>query len=521
MTCIQVILPLKLEWIPCYYTTEETAPGQIVRVAFSGKEYLGVVLRSNVTPELSSDRIQEVIKIEKDLPQISPNELKLWEFISTYYLCTLGEVFKAAYPSGKLHSEQIGASILERLKDKLARTEEKLKTRHCDSVRLRLEAEKEETLRQISLMEKQAATPARTVKAGKPVLLQGSQLTKIYIDRIKETLEKGLQVLVMCPETSFCERMYKELEEEFTGNIHLVHAEQTAAKKRAAAESLRRGEATIVIGARSAIFLTFSNLGLVIIDNEQDVSYKQSEPAPRYNGRDCAIFLAGLHSAQVILGSSCPSLESLHNCMCGKFETEHIAGGSAEPEVIDVSAEKRKNGMVGVFSRKALASIAAHEGEIVLLRGWEKEEELREAATSLLNGKEFSITRLPELKRTGCREDALILVMQADALVSRDDFRSDERALQLVALLQQMCSKLIIQTAIPQRFDRHRDASTLLEERKAFGFPPFKRLIDKKRRGSNELMERHFLDRSPELTSHKAQLVKTLEPYCYLDVDPQ
>lgn len=496
-------------------------PGQIVRVPFSGKEYLGVVLRSNVTPELSSDRIQEVIKIEKDLPLISPNELKLWEFISTYYLCTLGEVFKAAYPSGKLHSEQIGASILERLKDRLARTEEKLKTRHCDRVRLRLEAEKEDTLRQISLLEKQADTPPTPVRPGKPVLLKGSQRSEIYIERIKETLENGRQVLVMCPETSFCERTHKELEEAFTGNIHLVHAEQTAAKKRNAAESLRRGEATVVIGARSAIFLPFSNLGLVIIDNEQDVSYKQSEPAPRYNGRDCAIFLAGLHSAQVILGSSCPSLESLHNCICGKFSIEHVPGCSAEAELIDVSAEKRKNGMVGAFSRKALASIGAHEGEVVLLRGWEKEDELREAATSLFTGKEFSITRLSELKRQGCREDALILIMQADALVSRDDFRSDERALQLVALLQQMCSKLIVQTAIPQRFDIHRDASALLEERKAFGFPPFKRLIDKKRRGSNEVMERHFLERSPELTSLKAQLVHSLEPYCYLDVDPQ
>ena len=520
MTCIQVILPLKLEWLPCYYSAVKPEVGQIVSVSFAGREYLGVVYRDDVTPDVAADRIQELIRIEEALPKISSNELKLWEFISSYYLCSLGEVFKAAYPSGKMRSEQTGVSILERLKERLQRTEEKLGGRHGERVRMRLEAEKEEILRQISLLEKQADRASAAVQPGKPVLLEGTQRRDIYIHRIREALGNGRQVLVMCPETSFCQSMYKEMEEAFPGNAYLVHAEQTAARKRTAAESLRRGDAVVVVGARSAIFLPFSNLGLIIIDNEQDVSYKQSEPAPRYNGRDCALFLAGLHSAQVMLGSSRPSLESLHNGMCGKFTIEHVPGIGREPEIIDISAEKRKNGMVGTLSRKALASISAHGGQVVLLRGWEKEDEVREAAAALLDGREVSICRLSELKRTGCPEDAVIVVLQADALVSREDFRSDERALQLVALLQQMCSKLIIQTAVPQRFDPLKDASALLEERKAFGFPPFKRLIDKRRRGSNEVLERHFLDRNQELSSRKAQLVRTLEPYCYLDVDP-
>ena len=521
MTYIHVILPLRLEWTPSYCTEQELHPGQIVRVSFSGRSYLGVVWHCGIEPDVQIDKIQPIQCIEEGLPEISGKELKLWEFIASYYLCSIGEVYKAACPSQKLRSEQSAADSLERLKAKLARLEADLGKKHCERVRLRLEAEKQETLARINGAEFPGLPVPKATAAGKPLLIKAHQRNEIYRKHIREALQQGRQVLILCPETAFCEKMHDELRKEFEGQLHIVHAEQTAARKRKAAEELRAGKACVVVGARSSVFLPFSSLGLVIIDEEQDVSYKQSEPAPRYNGRDCAIFLAGLHSAQVLLGSACPSLESLYNCLSGKFELMQTGDTGGHCEVIDLSAEQRKNGVIGIFSRKAIETISRQPGKLHIVRGWEKEEDVREAAAKILPGIDVSISRLGELKREGSRGASTILVLQADALVDKDDFRSDERALQLISLLRSMCSTLIIQTKVPQRFDPDKDSTLLLEERRLFSFPPYSRMIDKKRKGSGEVLARHFLKKGQGLSEEKNQIARNLEPYCYLDVDPQ
>lgn len=526
MNYIHVILPLRLEWLPSYCTHHELEPGQMVSVRFSGKKYLGVVWRCGITPDIEESRIQEIDSVEDSLPRISSEEMKLWKFISEYYLCSLGEVFKAAYPGMKLRSEQAAAGVLDRLKAKLAKTEAALQGKHCERVRLRLEAEKQETLSRINAYEQrktgiQASLASSQLSPGKPLLIKGGARLDIYRHHITDALEAGGQVLVLCPETAFCNKLFRALVAEIPEQIRLVHAEQSAASKRDTADSLRAGTPCVVVGARSAIFLPFTRLSLVIIDEEQDISYKQSEPAPRYHGRDCAIYLAGIHRAKVILGSACPSLESIYNCNSGKYQLQNCSSNPDNCEIIDINAEKRKNGMSGPWSRKAIEALRRYGGKVHIVRGWEQEDELLSSAQELLPGMEVSISRLSELKRKGSEGATSIIVMQADALVSKDDFRSDEKALQIMTLLSSMCSRLIIQTGVPQRFDPSKEPESLLEERRQFGFPPFTRLIDKKRKGGDELTGRYFLEKGPSLNAEKERIAAKLEAWCYLDVDPQ
>ena len=259
----------------------------------------------------------------------------------------------------------------------------------------------------------------------------------------------------------------------------------------------------------------------MIIDEEQDPFYKQSEPAPRYNGRDCAIYLAALHSARVLLGTACPSLETLLNLHSGKYLPAGIAENSAgePPAVIDIAAERRKNGMKGPLSRKLIEAILRTGSPALLIRGWEKQEELEECIGANLPDSEVKICTMAELKRNGSGGAALIAVLQADALLSKDDFRSDERALQLTAMLKGFAPRVIIQTEVPQRFSTSPDS--LLAERKQFGFPPYTRIIDIRRYGSGAIVERLFLKRDQTLASRKAAIFASLPDDCYADVDPQ
>lgn len=554
--CIQVILPIKLGWAPFYYSHKRLETGQCVSVEFARRRYFGVVWNPDVQPvdsrlnlaagarqpgsgpvQMAADKIQEILAVEYDMPRISAAEIKLWEFLSQYYLCTIGEVYKAAYPSLKLRSEQVRVSELDRLREKLAKCEAQLAGRHCERVMERLKAERDETA--ASLAEASSGVAGKSQPdgeradgdAGKPMLVRGIDRIGKYLQATSEAIGSGRQVLILTPEIAFCSRMESLMRPEFGDKVAIVNSTKTPTQRNHVERALREGRPMVVIGTRSAIFLPFSSLSLVIIDEEQDPSYKQTEPAPRYNGRDAAVALAGIHGAAVILGSAVPSFESLYNCSIGKYILADVSSPTRPYTVVDIPSERRKNGMIGNFSRKLIAEIggegqavaeedAAEGSNIIFVRGWEKPDELGPEVAALFPDCKITIATLGELKRMRGGRAKLLAVIQADALVSKDDFRSDERALQLISLFQEFASRVIIQTAVPARFNASRDVSTLMSERREFGFPPFTRLVEVKRQGSCEILERHFFKRDASLRSAKAELAASLQKGCYLDVDP-
>ena len=521
-TYIQVLLPVKLRWIPTYAAPVPLEPGRRVCVELGGRRYDGVVWRVLDRPDLPPERIQDIVAVQDTLPAVSPEELRFWVFLSEYYLCTLGEVYKAAYPLLKLRSEQTAADNLARLQERLRKKEQQLAGRHGERVMQRLGAERDALRGQIEALAapgSQRDTPRRPVP-GKPLVLTSSDRREAFLPALQEAVDAGCQALVLTPEIAFCDSLEALLAAEFGPRLHVFHSGKTPVQRRAAAEVLRSGAPAVILGTRSALFLPFRRLGLIIVDEEQDPAYKQTEPAPRYHGRDAAVALAGIHGARVLLASAVPSLETLLNVRLGKYRLGRETSPAPSAEVIDLPAERRKKGLVGTFSRRLIEAVRAAEGPVVLLRGWEKPEPLAEEVRDLFPGQDIRIKTWNALGREGAQGAALLGVLQADALVYRDDFRADERAAQIVSTLCQFAPRVMIQTAVPARFNASRSADELLDERQQFGFPPYTRLVEIRRQGSGEVLQRHFLPRDRSLAGRKAALLDTLAPGTYPDVDP-
>ena len=189
--------------------------------------------------------------------------------------------------------------------------------------------------------------------------------TEVYIHLIDKTLKEGRQVLFLLPEIALTAQIINRLRKYFGNTVGVYHSrfntQERAEVWQRAMDPSDNGY-KILLGARSALFLPFHNLGLVIVDEEHDNSYKQNDPAPRYNGRDSAIYLAHSFGASTLLGSATPSIESYHNAQCGKYglaEIKHRYGGTLMPEVlcVDMKEAQRKREVQLNFSQFLIAHI--------------------------------------------------------------------------------------------------------------------------------------------------------------------
>lgn len=179
--------------------------------------------------------------------------------------------------------------------------------------------------------------------------------TQLYIRLIEETLLQSKQVLFLLPEIALTTQMTERLRLHFGSKLGVYHSRFNDNERAELWNKVLANEITVVVGARSSIFLPFVNLGLVVVDEEHETSYKQIDPAPRYHARDSAIFLAHIHGAKVLLGSATPSLESYYNARSGKYgliELKERYGDSVLPEiaVVDIKKETREQKMAGYYS---------------------------------------------------------------------------------------------------------------------------------------------------------------------------
>lgn len=196
------------------------------------------------------------------------------------------------------------------------------------------------------------------------VLLHGvtsSGKTEVYSRLIKENLDSGKQVLYMLPEIALTTQLISRLQKYFGERISVYHSKFSVNERTEVWNNLleEKSKAQIIVGARSAMFLPFKNLGLVIVDEEHEPSFKQYNPAPRYNARDSAVVLAHLHKSKLLMGSATPSLESYHNAKSGKYGLVSLKkrfGNVLMPdiELIDIKEKNKKKQMTGHFSDRLL-----------------------------------------------------------------------------------------------------------------------------------------------------------------------
>lgn len=189
--------------------------------------------------------------------------------------------------------------------------------------------------------------------------------TEVYVKLMEESLKEGKQILYLLPEIALTTQLIDRLQAYFGEKVAVFHSKYSQNERVEVWNNVlnNASKAQIIIGARSSLFLPFSKLGLVIIDEEHENSFKQYDPAPRYHARDAAIVLATLHKAKVILGSATPSLESFYNVKNGKYGYAYMDqryGGVQLPEIelVDIKEASRKKRMKGHFSERLIEEIS-------------------------------------------------------------------------------------------------------------------------------------------------------------------
>jgi len=198
--------------------------------------------------------------------------------------------------------------------------------------------------------------------------------TQVYVKLMEKYFTAGKQILYLLPEIALTAQIIRRLQKHFGGNIAIYHSKFNNNERIELWNKIRTGEVKMVLGARSALFLPFKNLGLIIVDEEHDASYKQQDPAPRYNARDAAIYYAGQFDAQVLLGSATPSVESYFNTTINKYalvELNERFGGINLPsiEIIDVRQVAQKGKvMISPQLKEAMQQALDADRQVILFQ---------------------------------------------------------------------------------------------------------------------------------------------------------
>ena len=240
--------------------------------------------------------------------------------------------------------------------------------------RVEFEGEGEDDLKKLSPAQETAFSELQASFKEKDItLLHGvtsSGKTEIYVKLIDSVLASGKQVLYMLPEIALTTQLISRLQRYFGEKISVYHSRYSTNERVEVWNNVLVGrlKSQVVIGARSSLFLPFSNLGLVIVDEEHEPSFKQYSPAPRYHGRDSAIVLAGMHGAKTVLGSATPALETYHNAETGKYGLVSLSqrfGNVLMPEIelVDIKEKHRKKRMTGHFSDRLMEEIQEALGD--------------------------------------------------------------------------------------------------------------------------------------------------------------
>lgn len=421
---IDIILPLAIADAYTYRVPSNMPTplaGMRVLVPLGKKTITGVIYRLHEGELPASVKVRDIVDIIDTQPVVTPHQLRLWQWMAEYYMCTLGEVMAAALPAGiiddnytarttqyihlhpsladprqqeltlnslrraksqeqllrcflrmnnngverrvLLEESKVSSTILRTLIDKGILLEEERPVS-----RLRQYTGQIQALHTLDIQQTKAIEEIRTSWKTKNVtLLHGvtsSGKTEVYIHLIDEVLKQGKQVLYLVPEIALTTQLTERLQTVF-GNQVLVYHSRFSSDERTEiyssllpipnSETSNIQHPNLILGVRSAIFLPFTNLGLVIVDEEHEPSYKQQDPAPRYHARSAAIMMAQWYGAKVLLGTATPSIESYHNALSGKYSlvemTERFRGLQL-PKItlVDLQRQYHRKEMYGHFA---------------------------------------------------------------------------------------------------------------------------------------------------------------------------
>ena len=451
MRYVDVILPVPLEGTFTYSVPENKADGVRfgvrVLVPFGkSKRYVGIAVRLH-DEKPKGYEVKDVDEVLDDAPMILDRQWRLWQWIAQYYMSPIGEVYKAALPSGlkaedgykpktelyiRLAQQFRNERSLHIAIDMLAKATKQqqllidyLALSHWDTLRGNVCDEQPQEITREELMNQHGASLTivnQVVKRGiletyevevgrlnnggephpeniKPLnepqqeaynkilfsfikkditLLHGvtsSGKTELYIHLIQKTIDEHKQVLYLLPEIALTVQIMQRLQRVFGNRLGIYHSKYSDAERVEIWQKQLSGHPyDVILGARSATLLPFQNLGLVIVDEEHETSYKQQDPAPRYHARSAAIMLAQMYGAKTLLGTATPSMESYHNAQTGRYglvELKQRYSGIELPEiqVVDIRDLRHRKMMQGAFSPLLINKVreALERGEQAIL----------------------------------------------------------------------------------------------------------------------------------------------------------
>ena len=347
---VDIILPLAIRDTYTYSIPDSLslpAPGTRVVVPLMKKEVRGVVLREHteLIDEALASKIRPITAVLEDAPVVPSYQLALWQWMSSYYMCSLGEVMAAALPGG----------LDKRLTDPPKRSRKKHLT-YTGPI---------EPIHELSPAQAKSVDEIENYwNSNKDiVLLHGvtsSGKTDIYIHLIQAQLAQGKNVLYLVPEIALTTQLTSRLQKIFGDLLIVYHSRFTDAEREQRYKQISNVQSPIsnnfvVLGARSSIFLPIPNIGLVIVDEEHEPSYKQAEPNPRYHARAAAIVLAKEHGAKVLLGTATPAIEPYYLAQKGVYGLVSLTerfGGAELPDIqlIDLKRQYERKEMYDHFS---------------------------------------------------------------------------------------------------------------------------------------------------------------------------
>jgi primosomal protein N' (replication factor Y) len=330
--------------------TPDPKPGTWVRVPFGRSTVIGFVVEevkpiSELPSAIDPSKLKAILESGDDEDRIPPDVFALCAWASRYYAQPLGELLAAACPPASLGLRSAKREAKELTRSMVAQRE--------------IHLNEEQLAAKDGMDELRLSREARS--AGRVSLLHGvtgSGKTEVYIELAKRVLAEGKGVLLLVPEIALTSQLHERLETGIGESVARWHSAMPDAKRRDQGAALRRGEIRVVVGARSAVFAPIRNLGLILVDEEHDPTYKQ-EDRVHYHARDLAIVRAKNAEALVVLGSATPSLETRERVREGKYASfrltaRYSTGGMPAIELIDLGDEVLVEGIQAPIAEKTL-----------------------------------------------------------------------------------------------------------------------------------------------------------------------
>lgn len=350
-----IILPIPFDsftyLVPSSMETRVMRGCRVVVPFGKNKIYTGIV-RSVHNQAPQGVEAKAIISTLDELPVVNEQQFTFWQWIASYYMCPLGDVMKAGLPGAMKPTDEKALKAAEKPRAQKATKQQEFETIAPQPLSPAQQTAMDEVVESFQ-------TKNVTLLHG----LTSSGKTEIYIHLIDQCLRQGKQVLYLLPEIALTTQITERLRRFFGERMGVYHSKFTDAQRLAIYK--RQASDTpypLILGVRSSIFLPFQQLGLIIVDEEHEQSYKQQEPAPRYHARNAAIMLAQQFGAKTLLGTATPSFEIYHWARKGRYGYVQLTQRFRDMqlpiiEVVDAKEAKRKRQMKGAFSPRLIEAM--------------------------------------------------------------------------------------------------------------------------------------------------------------------